>query len=70
MRDPSCAVSLSMRENPLMPSCSGFPQGLINASVGDAFAAVDAARVDAEEDFDAVAGAVGDFGGGDAGVEP
>ena len=34
------------------------------------FAAVDALGVGAQEDGDAVAGAAGDFGGVDAGVEP
>ncbi len=45
-------------------------RAVIDALVGDGFAAVDAAGVDAEQHFDAVAGAVGDVGGGDAGVEP
>ena len=42
----------------------------VDALVGDGLAAVDTAGVDTEEDFDAVSGAVGHFGGGDAGVEP
>jgi hypothetical protein len=38
--------------------------------VGSGGLAVDAVGVDLEQDGDAVAGAAGDLGGGDPGVEP
>ena len=45
-------------------------EDLLDATVGDFFLAADALDVDAEEYLYAVAGAVGDLGGGDAAVEP
>jgi hypothetical protein len=45
-------------------------EDLFDAVVGYLFLAAGALGVDAEEDFDAVAGAAGDLGGGDAAVEP
>jgi hypothetical protein len=44
-------------------------EGPVDAAVRQLFMAVDAARVYAPQDFDTVAGAVGDFGSGDVGVE-
>jgi len=45
-------------------------ESVADALVGCAGLAVDAVGVDLEQDGDAVAGAAGDFGGGDPGVEP
>jgi hypothetical protein len=45
-------------------------ESVADALVGCAGLAVDAVGVDLEQDPDAVAGAAGDFGGGDPGVEP
>src|SRR5258708_39731387 len=45
-------------------------EGVVDALVGCAGLAVDAVGVDLEQDGDAVAGAAGDLGGGDPGVEP
>src|ERR1039457_7006838 len=47
-----------------------FVEGVADALVGGGGLAVDAVGVDLEQDGDAVAGASGDFGGGDPGVEP
>ena len=49
------------------------PLGLqrsVDARVGDVLAVVEALGVDAEQDFDAVPGPLGDIGSGDSGVEP
>jgi hypothetical protein len=45
-------------------------EGVGDALVGGVGLAVDAVGVDLEQDRDAVPGAAGDFGGGDAGVQP
>jgi hypothetical protein len=49
---------------------SGIPQGGIYARVGDVLAVVEALGVDAEQDFDAVPGALGDSGRGNSGGQP
>jgi hypothetical protein len=53
----------------LRPS-SEVPQGGIDAHVGDFVAAIDALRIDAKQDFDAVPGAFGNLSCGYPGVEP
>ena len=68
-----CGIDLGLRvtDHLVRWTSSEVAQDGIYTFVGHGFAAMDASGVDAEEeDFDAVAGAVGDFGGGDAGVEP
>jgi hypothetical protein len=45
-------------------------EDLFDAAVGDCFLAADAPGVDAEQHLHAMAGALGDLGGGDAAVEP
>jgi len=45
-------------------------EDFFDSVVGDFFLAGDAFGVDAEQDFDAVACALGDLGGGYAAVEP
>jgi hypothetical protein len=47
-----------------------FFEGVADALVGGSGLAVDAVGVDLEQDGYAVAGAAGDFGGGNARVEP
>jgi hypothetical protein len=54
----------------LRDGASGIPQGGIYARVGDALAIVQALGVDAEQDFDAVPGALGHFYGRDSCVQP
>src|SRR5271165_5279602 len=48
----------------------GAAEGVGDALVGGVGLSVDAVGVDLEQDGDAVPGAAGDFGGGDAGVQP
>src|SRR5215471_11015070 len=49
---------------------SSIPQGCVYPSVGDVVAVVEALGVDAEQDFDAVPGPLGDAGRGHARSQP
>jgi hypothetical protein len=49
---------------------SAVPQGVVYAGVGGVVAVVEALGVDAEQDFDAVPGSLGDAGRGDSGGKP
>ena len=63
-------AGISCGGHALRDGASGIPQGGIYARVGDALAIVQALGVDAEQDFDAVPGALGHFCGRDSCVQP
>ena len=52
------------------PEPSGAAEGSVYAGVSDVFPVVEAFGVDAEQDFDAVPGPLGDLCRGDSGVQP
>ena len=58
-----------MRARMVLRCLPAVGEGFFDALVPQRLVSVDAAGVDPPEDFDAVPGAAGDFGGRDAGVE-